>query len=130
METGTLDPAFDAHVLPLKFCALAVWQQWRPAEVLKTAIVNVRNKIQTAKSSWAVTTGPVAVLLNSLWRIGWVLESYAHLSDDCGRVFDLRVDPPAVIVQAAQASVRRWRLARIANSFHGMREFCHARQNS
>ena len=64
-----------------------------------------------------------------MWRIGWTLHSYKCLSDDRGRSFDLSVDPPAVIVQAAQASVRRWRLARVARSFTALHEFCHQRRN-
>ena len=27
---GTVDPAFDAHVLPIKTWALALWQRWQP----------------------------------------------------------------------------------------------------
>ena len=129
-DVGTMDPAFDAHVLPLKFWPYAVWQQWRPPGVLDAAICNVSAKLDASKSTWAVTTGPVAVLLNSMWRIGWELHSFATLTDDRGQAFDLRLDPPAVIERAARESVRRWRLARIANSFTCLREFCYSRRNS
>ena len=65
-----------------------------------------------------------------MWRIGWELHSLAKLTDDRGQLFDLRLDPPAVIERAARDSVRRWRLARIANSFTNLREFCCSRRNS
>ena len=74
-------------------------------------------------SPWLVTTGPVAALLNSLARIGWSVLSSAQLRDDRGQIYDLRLDPPVVVCRAAQASVRRWRLARVAHAFHGMEDF-------
>ena len=37
-NAGTMDPAFDAHVLPIKFWALAVWQHWRPRYMLARAL--------------------------------------------------------------------------------------------
>ena len=98
--------------------------------MLEATIRNVQVKLDASKCIWAVTTGPVAVLLNSMWRIGWELRSFAALTDDRGHTFDLRVDPPAVIERAARESVRRWRLARIANSFTCLREFCYSRRNS
>ena len=122
-DDGTLDPAFDAHVLPLKFWSMAIWEGWVAVDSMVNTVSNVHRKLLVAKSPWGVTTGPVATLLNSLSRIGWQLLSYASLIDDRGHSFDLRVDPPAVICRAAVASVRRWRLARIAHSFHGMEEF-------
>ena len=33
---GTTDPAFDAHVLPLKHWALAHWERWYPRQSLLT----------------------------------------------------------------------------------------------
>ena len=124
-DNGTMDPAFDAHILPLKFWSLAIWEKWVCFDALSNALHNVGTKLRNAKSPWSVTTGPVAALVNSLERVGWTLHSYASLSDDRGNQFDLRVDPPAVVCRAVAASVRRWRMARIARAFHGMDEFVH-----
>ena len=41
--TGTLDPAFDAHVLPMKMLALAWWQRWQPAASLNAAVRHARH---------------------------------------------------------------------------------------
>ena len=43
-DTGTMDPAFDAHVLPLKFWSFAVWQTWRSDD-----------RVFKAQPSWFVT---------------------------------------------------------------------------
>ena len=122
-DTGTLDPAFDAHVAPLRFWSLAIWEEWICINRLSTVLANVQNKLNASKSPWLVTTGPVAALLNSLARIGWSVLSCAKLRDDRGQIFDLRLDPPVVVCRAACASVRRWRLARVAHAFHGMDDF-------
>lgn len=53
-NTGTLDPAFDAHVLPLKFWAFAVWEQWRSADDLHNAVQSVRSKLGAARSPWSI----------------------------------------------------------------------------
>ena len=55
--------------------------------------------------------------------------SHSSFLDDRGQKLDLCLDPPAVITRAAQDSVRRWRLARIAHSFHCLEEFCTRLQN-
>ena len=128
-DTGTVDPAFDAHVLPLKFWSLAIWEQWRSNEELSNAVANVRAKLQSCKSAWAVCTGPIAALLASVSRIGWTMLSHSSFLDDRGQKLDLCLDPPAVITRAAQDSVRRWRLARVAHSFHCLEEFCTRLQN-
>ena len=122
-DNGTLDPAFDAHILPIKFWCMAIWEQWIDSGTLTKAIRNVRCKLDGAKYPWSVTTGPVATLLNSLERIGWSLQSCDTMVDDRGRTLDLRLDPPIVVCRFAAESVRRWRFARVLHSFHGMDEF-------
>ena len=92
-----MDPAFDAHVLPVKFWSLAVWESWIDANKMTATIANVRDKLSRAKCAWSVTTGPVAALLNSLQRVGWTLESHTILRDDRMRKFDLYLDPPTVV---------------------------------
>ena len=69
-----------------------------------------------------MSAGPVAALLNSLQLVGWTLASHAILCDDRMRKFDLRLDPRIVVCHAVEASVRRWRLARVARTFHGMED--------
>ena len=54
----------------------------------------------------------------------WRMQSHYFLLDDQGQSYDLRLDPPAVVCQAAATSVRRWRLARIANAFHATQQYC------
>ena len=47
--------------------------------MLDATICNVQAKLDASKSTWAVTTGPVA--------------SFTALTDDRGQTFDLRMDP-------------------------------------
>ena len=130
LDRGTLDPAFDAHVLPLKFWAHAVWERWRSPDELEAALQNVRAKIDCARCTWSVATGPVAALLNSLWRIGWDVHSHDKMSDDRGNFFNLNMDPPVVVTRAVEESVRRWRLARIARGFTCLHDFTFHRRSS
>ena len=122
-DTGTVDPCFDAHVLPFKFWSLAIWEQWRSNEEFCNAVANVRGNLQSCKSAWAVSTGPIAPLLARVSRIGCTALSHSTFLDDLGQKLDLCLDPPAVITRAAQDSLRRWRLARISHSFHCLEEF-------
>ena len=64
--------------------------------------------------SWSSVAGPAATLDTSLQRIGWHANAGHLLVDDEGFGFDLTADPPCVVVQAMNRSVRRWRLREIA----------------
>ena len=49
---GTLDPAFEAHSGPLKYWALAWWEQWFNTEQLTTAFTQASLKLDTGRQSW------------------------------------------------------------------------------
>ena len=65
-HTGTLDPAFNAHALPLLNWATAWWDAWWDTDQLTNAFTDATAKINRAKrSSWDVVTGPVTTLVAS-----------------------------------------------------------------
>ena len=105
---GTMDTAFDAHAMLAKYWALAVWQAWFPVPMLEEAVVLARKRISNCKGSvWAVVAGPTSALIASLARIGWKLLSATLAMDDIGWTCNFARDPPAAIVKAIQATVRR-----------------------
>ena len=58
---GTLHPAFDAHVLPLQFWALAHWQQWQPTRSMSLAIRHAQSIVlKDGRANWALVAGPAA----------------------------------------------------------------------
>ena len=116
--SGTLDPAFDTHALPLVRYATAWWEKWQDRELLAAAFHKSVAKLASAKRShWDVVTGPIGAMVASLWRLKWSL-CHPHLFvDDTGGVFDLYCDPPCVLARACKASVRRWRLAQVIHKF-------------
>ena len=66
---GTLDPAFDAHILPIKFWALACWEGWFSTDVLGEVFELSALKFANAKvSAWARVCGPTTALIASLAR--------------------------------------------------------------
>jgi len=112
---GTLDPAFDAHILPIKHWALAHWQQWTAREELASAFVSAAARLQrVTRTAWEAVTGPSSALIASLWRIGWTIVAPTRFLTDEGRPVDVCVDPPAAIVIIVRRSVRRWQLCRVA----------------
>ena len=65
--TGTLDPAFDAHVLPVKHWALAWWESWICADVLESSFAAALDKLNVNdKHMWSRVTGPCTALIASL----------------------------------------------------------------
>ena len=68
--SGTLDPAFDAHILPLIRYAHAWWEKWQDRELLTSAFHSSVAKLAAAKRSyWDVATGPTGAMIASLWRL-------------------------------------------------------------
>ena len=63
---------------------------------------------------WSSVAGPLAALILSMRRIGWSFVNARSAKDDLGNVWSFIQDPPIAVERAAQASVRRWRFARIA----------------
>ena len=120
-QFGTLDPAFDAHGLPIKQWAQAIWEHTYSHEQLCQAIRFARLKLANAKGSpWAVVTGPAAALVATMQRIGWALLSPHVATDERGQRLHFGKDPPAAITSAVHRSVRAWRLRRIANALPGL----------
>ena len=113
-NSGTTDPAFDAHTKPIGTWAFAWWQNWQPRSLLQRAFDNAVAKTSSAKRSpWDVATGPTTGLVATMRRIGWEFTSAHLFADDQGNLHDLTLDPPCVVVGAVKASVRRWTLAKI-----------------
>jgi len=118
---GTLDPAFDAHVNVVKYWALAHFEMWFSASSLAKSFRAARLRIQQTKASpWRAVTGPAAAVIATLARIGWTTTDSTHTADDLGTAWDFVRDSPAAIAQAVKASVRRWRLNRIAKHLPGL----------
>ena len=119
--TGCADPAFDAHVNVIKSWELAWWEGWFPAAAMARSHRAARANICSAKGSiWRLVTGPAAATIATLKRLGWATLEPAKTVDDLGFAWDFRLDSPAAIAQACKASVRRWRLARIADYIPGL----------
>ena len=81
--TGTMDPAFDAHLLPLKFWATAIWERWFLLDSFAEAFSTASCKLLGARASvWAMVTGTVASLVASLRRIDWDMPNAFVVVDD------------------------------------------------
>jgi hypothetical protein len=71
--TGTLDPAFDAHVLPIYRWAQAWFKGWQSQSSLTQSFEQAVAKIQKTKGSWwGIAAGPTAGLIVTMSRIKWV----------------------------------------------------------
>ena len=81
-NAGTLDPAFDAHCLPLKHWALAWWDGCSPQDALNTAYGHTRTRLQdTIGNCWNKVAGPCGALHLSLARMGWKCSSATTVCD-------------------------------------------------
>jgi hypothetical protein len=113
--TGTLDPAFEAHLCPVRHWALAIWEGWQThrqmAGVFEAAIAKLG---AGATLDWNRVTGPATAFIASLKRISWHMPSPTQFVTDLGLLLDCTLDPPIVIATECKDSVRRWRL-RLAN---------------
>ena len=119
--TGTLDPAFEAHVGPLKHWALAVWEKWQPIKHMQEVFSGAALKLAEAKGSvWSRVHGPTTALIASIERIGWHMPSATDMVSDEGQIFDLLLDPPVAIVNACKDSVRKWRIRAAGNILPGL----------
>ena len=72
MAAKCVDPAFDAHIGPLKHRALAWWQNWQPADSLTIAIGSAAEKVLADGAiKRARVAGPAGAAVASAARLGW-----------------------------------------------------------
>ena len=117
LDHGSMDPAFNAHIGPVRCWALAWWQQWQPASHLQAAFTLCKNRLNRLNpkcSPWQVSTGPTMGLILSLRRLGWSTDQADRSIDDLGQTWCFTLDAPAAILNAVKASVKRWRANRVA----------------
>ncbi len=109
-EEGTLDPAFEAHVSPVQHWALAIWDDWFPAQVICRAYVAANDKLRHCGTHiWQRVNGPATALVATVSRLGWKMESPFTVTADDGQQLDFRLDPPVAVARAVKDGVRRWR---------------------
>ena len=119
--TGTLDPAFMAHVNPIMFWALASWEAWFNADTHASTFTAAASRLASAKGSrWSCTIGPVTALLATAERLGWCMPSATEIVDDLGNSWNFLMDSPAAIAKACRSAVRRWRSLRVASAVQGL----------
>ena len=117
-QFGTLDPAFDAHALPIKQWAQGICDATYNHEELMQAVSLARDKIARAKGSpWSVAIVCAAALLLTMGRIAWKLLDPFCAMDHKGQRWHFGKDPPAAIAKAVHQSVRAWRLRRLMAAF-------------
>ena len=84
--TGTVDPAFGAHVLPLKAWASAIWLGWCDrrliADCFKLAYTHLGDR---ASTWWKRFSGTAVGVIATAWRISWSFTSPTTVRDDLGR---------------------------------------------
>jgi hypothetical protein len=121
-----IDPAFDAHILPLKQWATAWWESWIDHAILFQAWEAAERRLHERSSSvWRKVTGPVAATIATAQRLGWKLIDGRVFVDDAGQSFDCLLDSPAAITAAITRSVRRWQINRVARELPSGRPlFC------
>jgi len=117
---ATADPAYDAHVLPLKHWALACSQGWQPRKTLEGSLYAAVARLRGAtRSVWDVAAGPAAGVAATVWRLGWAIRDAFTYVDDLGDVVDFVRDSPAAITARVKASVRRWQFMRATDTIAG-----------
>ena len=121
-QSGTLDPAFDAHANPVLLWCMAIWHAWFTVQQMATAFTQASLKLARGKSDsgWNLVTGPVTTLLASLQRIGWSMPCHTEMIDDLGTSWSLTSVSPGAVAAACRESVRRWRLLCIAKALPGL----------
>ena len=111
---GSLDPSFDAHLLPMKHWALAWWEAWIEPCHLEKAFAHRMQVSQAHRTQWARAAGPIAALDLSLQRIGWIWLTASTVQDHQGGTWDCRKDPPSAITKAMRKAVKQHRLRELA----------------
>ena len=120
-ESGTLDPAFEAHASPIHHWALAIWEEWFPAQAMCLVFHAAAKKAHDAADHlWAAVGGPTMALHATVQRLGWSLPSPYTLASDLGIIWDFRRDSPRAIKTAVVDGVRRWRWRQAAELLPGL----------
>lgn len=103
-RAGNLDPAYMAHITPVKHWCLALWQAWESLEELESAFNRALKNLTAVKSVgrsvWTTVSGPVGAVIASVWRLGWHCSTFRRFTDDAGDVLDLLNLSPGHLVDA------------------------------
>jgi hypothetical protein len=106
-----IDPAFDAHVSPIKQWATAWRESWTDQEVLQQAWGAAERVLRECTGSvWCKVTGPVAATIATAQRLSWKMTDARVFTDDVGDSYDCMLDSPAAIAAAVIRSVQRWQV--------------------
>ena len=82
--------------------------------MLSAAFTSAKIKLAGAKASpWSMVHGPAAATVATSSRIGWESNDGRHFCDDAGNDWDVAVDSPAAIAEAARRSITRWTLKKV-----------------
>ena len=111
--SGTADPAFAAHQIPIARWAEAVWESWIPRAALAMLIKFAIEALKGRAYPWARVRGPGCAFVASAWRLGWTVSSHLTVVTDDGMALDLTRDSPAIVQRAVNRSVWRWRWRRV-----------------
>ncbi len=108
-----LDPAFDAHILPIGRWAEAAWCDWASIGAMNAGVGLAKKRLAKARRPWSAVNGPAAAMVATAARLNWTVVDAVTLISDTGRRLELRRDPPCVIKREVHGAVRRWRWRRI-----------------
>ena len=108
-----VDPAVDAHALPLTRWAQAWWEDWVPRHDMRASFQRAVAHLAATGHRWNTVAGPAAAVVLTARRIGWQLDEAGIFRDDRGLSYDLDEVSPAAIRVAVVASVQRWRFDRV-----------------
>ncbi len=112
----SLDPAYDAHKLPIGRWAEAMFSRWAKREAMEDTMRRERARLAKARRPWGAVRGPAGAVLATAERINWRFVDARRLVTDTGRTLDLTADPPCVVVREVHDAVARWRWKRLCLS--------------
>ncbi len=110
---GSVDPAFPAHIGPIKMWAEAVWEQTFPLSSMGIAITRARCRLVRARRMWAAVQALAVAVLATAARIEWEFVSAAVIRRHDGGTIDLTLDSPAAVASHVRRAVERWRWRRL-----------------